>query len=371
MHYHVYDDNDTLQSVMLGTWFLPEYFDTISDERVREPLKQIAHETHEDLDEFANTLQRHGVSVIRPDTPNCKYDPEDTVKPALSTRDTMRVIDNTLYKLSSRNDSYDSAIENALPNFVDLSSILEQQNQKTQGMPLFSEQKYNILAGSSWPTYLDFCNGILTDSDDINNEITQFYDSLCYDSLRSPEGPNILLHNNQVIVDHHEYVDFVAVLKTKVDTQKTWQSINTQAGHTDGCFAILNKNTVLGIAEVINKFFPAYNKISVTWENYQNHIEMFNKHKQSVGGRWWVPGQEQNKKFTKFVEQYLGHLVGYVEETQFDVNVLSLNKDTVFVTGNNYSELQKHNIEAIPIRWRHRWFHDGGLHCITLDLHRQ
>ena len=28
-------------------------------------------------------------------------------------------------------------------------------------------------------------------------------------------------------------------------------------------------------------------------------------------------------------------------------------------------------MEAVYVPWRHRWFWDGGLHCITLDLVRQ
>jgi glycine amidinotransferase len=32
--------------------------------------------------------------------------------------------------------------------------------------------------------------------------------------------------------------------------------------------------------------------------------------------------------------------------------------------------LKKHKIEPIHIPWRHRYFFDGGLHCLTLDLKR-
>ena len=33
--------------------------------------------------------------------------------------------------------------------------------------------------------------------------------------------------------------------------------------------------------------------------------------------------------------------------------------------------LKKHNMEPVHIPWRHRYFWDGGLHCITLDLERE
>lgn len=371
MHYHVYDDNDTLKSVMLGAWFLPEYFDTIKDSKVREPLKKIAQETYEDLDTFSDTLKQHGVHVVRPTLPRGPYYKDNAVLPALMVRDNMRVVDNKLYKLFSRTPEYDQCIEDVLPDFIDLSYILKDSNNLAKDLPLYSKQHYEVLAGADWPSFDDFCSGTTFKSEDIANEIEQFRDSLTYDTLSSPHGPNILLHNNEVIVDHHEYVDFVDVLQNHIKTNKSWRSINTRAGHTDGCFNTLNSNTVIGIDTMLEDFFPRYNKITVTWDNYQNHIESFKKHKQSVGGRWWVPGQEHNSKFTAYVEKYLTHLVGYVEETQFDVNVLSLDSKTVFVTGTDAKKLKDFNIDAIPIRWRHRWFHDGGLHCLTLDLHRQ
>ena len=38
------------------------------------------------------------------------------------------------------------------------------------------------------------------------------------------------------------------------------------------------------------------------------------------------------------------------------------------VVGNIF---KKHKIEPIIVPWRHRYFWDGGLHCITLDLNRE
>jgi hypothetical protein len=91
-------------------------------------------------------------------------------------------------------------------------------------------------------------------------------------------------------------------------------------------------------------------------------------------GKWWLPEQEDNDEFTNFVETWLTNWVGYVEETVFDVNCLVLDEKHVFV--NNYNQqvfdfLKKHNMEPIVIPFRHRYFWDGGLHCITLELQRQ
>jgi hypothetical protein len=54
--------------------------------------------------------------------------------------------------------------------------------------------------------------------------------------------------------------------------------------------------------------------------------------------------------------------------------MLSINENLVLV--NNYNKivfdfLKKHHIEAIIAPFRHRFFWDGGIHCITSDLYRE
>ena len=66
--------------------------------------------------------------------------------------------------------------------------------------------------------------------------------------------------------------------------------------------------------------------------------------------------------------------VGYVEETVFEVNMLSIDENTILV--NNYNKqvfdfLEKHHIAPVIAPFRHRWFWDGGVHCVTQDLYRE
>ena len=91
-------------------------------------------------------------------------------------------------------------------------------------------------------------------------------------------------------------------------------------------------------------------------------------------GRWWIPGEENNEDLYDFIENWLNHWVTYVEETVFEVNMLSLDAETILV--NNYNKtvfdfLDKHHINPIIVPFRHRWFWDGGVHCVTQDLYRE
>ncbi len=74
------------------------------------------------------------------------------------------------------------------------------------------------------------------------------------------------------------------------------------------------------------------------------------------------------------VEQWLGHWTGYVEETVFDVNMLIVDPKNVIVFGYNkqvFDALDRYGITPHIVPFRHRYFWDGGIHCVTTDLHRQ
>jgi N-dimethylarginine dimethylaminohydrolase len=95
--------------------------------------------------------------------------------------------------------------------------------------------------------------------------------------------------------------------------------------------------------------------------------------KDKVNGSWWLAGEEHNDEFIRFVESNLRPWTGYIAESVFDVNVLALDANTICVSNVTpivKEKLRQHNIECIVVPWRHRFFVDGGLHCITLDLYR-
>jgi sporulation protein YlmC with PRC-barrel domain len=146
-------------------------------------------------------------------------------------------------------------------------------------------------------------------------------------------------------------------------------------GHTDGVFSCLKPGVIVTLNNIqdYKKNFPGWDILYLPDQSWSK-VSKFLKIKDKVGGRWWVPGREENEPFTQFVNEWLGTWVGYVEETVFDVNMLSINEECVIV--NNYNKvvfdyLKKHNIEPIIWKQRHRYFWDGGVHCLTVDLERE
>jgi hypothetical protein len=96
--------------------------------------------------------------------------------------------------------------------------------------------------------------------------------------------------------------------------------------------------------------------------------------KQKNNGRWWIPGFEHDDAVVDVVETWLGHWTGYVEETVFDVNMLIIDPKNVMVFSYNkkvFDALHRYGITPHVVPFRHRYFWDGGIHCVTSDLHRE
>jgi len=371
-------DVDALQTLLIGRWFMPEYFDSITNPNIREPLKRIACETQQDIDEMNKIYKAHGVDVLQVDHPHKRFEQSQLDYAPLAVRNSMHVFGDTLYRLNEY--EYDQYILDTVQpeKYFDLYPKVKQGHQQAKTLnPPYSKHKWHELAGPDWPAFEDYCTGNYTPATDyIAQELEQFAQSMQYEvGLVIPDGCNIILTDSHVYVDSHEYFDFSAVYQQHIDLDRTWIDINLKAGHTDGCLKLLNKHTAIGIKEIIDySMLGVTDLIALPETNYQNQIVEWKSFKNQVHGKWWLPGEENNNQFTHFVEKYLSHLVGYVDETFFDVNVLPLDTQNVFVASDNkelHAMYKQHGIEPIPVPWRHNLFHDNGLHCISLCLHRQ
>jgi len=147
-------------------------------------------------------------------------------------------------------------------------------------------------------------------------------------------------------------------------------------GHNDACFHTCKPGVIISIDDVIDysRSFPNWDVLYIPPEHSANSISEFEKAKEYTSGKYWIPGESDNKELLSYVNTWLDSWVGFVQETVFDVNVLMVNDHTVLVS--NYNKLvfdyfKKHRIDPIITPLRHRYFWDGGIHCCTLDLYRK
>jgi hypothetical protein len=395
--YHKQNPYDDLKVVVVGNYYTPDYFDFITLPAIADPLKRIAEEINEDLEYFKKFLQSQGCRVIQPMLPTRNLFEEyhsttqQFLMPPLQPRDFHTVVGNQIYRLGNNQEINtfvdDAILEYNSADYVDLSQPNQEfynhsmqhsvDNYNSNNDTWYSRKKYQELAGPDWPTFDSYVAGNRSNLPAIQTELIGFANALCYETkeLKPLQGPNVIPLDDRLIVDANEFCNYADWVSTFICNSKPIEQVTTKARHSDGCFVVLGNHVILGINPLIDyaRHFPGYHVIPVPPDSYQNHLDDFVVMKQRVGGRWWVPGQEHNEEFINFVELYLKDWTGHVYETVFDVNVLAVNPETVCVANHNpviFNQLQQKGIDPVVIPWRHRFFVDCGLHCLTLDLHR-
>jgi hypothetical protein len=324
MSFNIWNKWDPLKVCMLGNNYTPEFFDGISS-KVETPLKRICEETLEDLEKYKEILQQFGVTVIQPEMDHNERfmdDPHTYPRGPLQPRDYQLILGNKAYSWQVDHPS----IAKCLKDYGGENTVLVPKQLKRN----FKESIYGsakvFMIGKD--VYLD-------------NEYTKYKE----------------MYN-------HIF--------------KGWRknTINVGNTHTDGCFHPIKPGAILSLREIqtYENTFPDWDVCYLSeqsWDLVQPFVDLKEKNQ----GKWWVAGQEDNSEFTHFVETWLQDWVGYVEETVFDVNVLVLDEHHVCVSQPDNkivnTFLKKHNMEPVYVPWRHRYFWDGGLHCITLDLVRE
>jgi hypothetical protein len=135
----------------------------------------------------------------------------------------------------------------------------------------------------------------------------------------------------------------------------------SQAGHLDGKIAFIRPGLMVGWLkkEQLPQKLQSWDLIPLQSKGSlpKDFLEM-----------------KSQRYYKGFVEKWLTEWVGNVDETYFDVNIISVNEELVITNGESpylTSELNKRGVQTIPFNFRHRYFWDGGLHCITLDVRRK
>jgi hypothetical protein len=345
--YNVYQHWDPLQTCIVGKSYPPEFYNFIQDPKTRSVMEKIAIETEEDYQKLILLLESFNVKVLRPDVGdnierflvNGKYLP-----PPMTPRDYSIVLGNDVYFKASTNNtgattpSYDYEKFSDIDKFVWKQVIEDVQAEGNNLFNLVHKDMHNFNSASAIRCGKDLYIG--TDSYGEDKSSTK-----------------------KLITDlYPEYRVHVA------DT----------GGHSDGVYCPVKPGLIVchnDMPQSYAELFPDWEVVYVPapgWAEVSKFLELKTKNQ----GKWWVPGEESNDSFTDFVENWLGHWVGYVEESVFDVNILVIDEKNIIC--NDYTSYNKHVFDAFErhgitphiINFRHRHFWDGGIHCVTSDLHR-
>jgi hypothetical protein len=370
---------DPLEVCAVGRSYPPEFYSFIQNPKVRSVMEKIAIETEEDYQKLITLLESFNVKVIRT---NISTDPEEIFvegkyqAPPMCPRDHTAMIGDTFFMPGDNFGDWKVVLERS-----EYSGYIPNTLNELKSLPLDQKEEiFYIIKEAFFDIRSDFYYQKAT-----SKEKNRFKDIEDY----------VLSHNNTIIYD--EYIN--TAMTTRIGKDLYFGTVNSQSykkriykkvkklfpnyrcnivgtnGHCDANFCPVVPGLIVSLHDIqlYEKTFPDWEVIYLPGQSWSK-VEEFMQLKKKNRGKWWVPGEELNDDFTNFVEEWLNHWVLYVEETVFDVNMLVIDEKNVIC--NNYNDkvfkvFQKYNITPHVINFRHRYFWDGGLHCITSDLSRK
>lgn len=365
MTYSVYQHWDPLKVCIVGRSYPPEFYNWITIPHVRSLFEKIAIETEEDYQGIIKKLQSFGVEVLRPELPETTFVDGRYVPPPMTPRDYFIMIGETFYT------NYGFEFKNFYRDVKD-----------PQWPDCENLESFHNLPESIKNECIDIFK--------LNDEIKKFHDySLIFDRIQQ-QGNTIVSRLDHAIngamvsrigkdlyFGTKSYTQDPSNLRQLVDQEftATRNHIVNTGGHSDGTYCPVCPGLIISLNDVPTyaDTFPGWEVVYLpgqSWTAVKPFLDLKKKNK----GRWWIPGFEHDSSVINVVEQWLGHWTGYVEETVFDVNMLIIDPKNVMVFNYNqqvFDALDRYGITPHIVPFRHRYFWDGGIHCVTSDLHRE
>jgi hypothetical protein len=304
------NNKDRLQKVLLGSIPTSKTLQGILKKPIPKVIEKVLAETQEDLDQIKGQYEKLGVEVL-------SY-PVETLEDSINVRNGFIVVDDHMW-VSDRSDS--------------LRTLYNQIDQVT---------------------FLGHNEGYC---------------------------PDIYIHDEYAILDRLPPMAFEYWRKKLSVKRKIITAFNE--GHSDGIYCNVGDKIWLtnGQSLPFKKHWPGVPVMELStsnkglindWEPVEKMFRSKELHK--TQGRYLIAKNELNKTDIEFIDEYLDKWLGYCEETLFDINLSIIDDKNVMAISQNslvYDRLESLDIKVHKVPFRHRFFWDGGLHCITNDLVRK
>jgi len=409
--FSVHQHWDPLKVCAVGRSYPPEFYSYIKDARIRNVFEKIAIETEEDFQKLISKLEEFNVEVVRTDisddlevyhTYNDKGEMR-VPKPPMTPRDHTIMAGNRFF-MPGKDYGYTQNFVKELQESLSVTEIIH-RDLVLPGRPIniatVAKLKKIILEGllpqsSSFinKEFLEIAEQAMTMTIGSNDSFPKFDRVNAFASIEKL----VKDAGNEIVYD--EYVNAATSIRLGKDIYVNCQNIinklNEKAfvkryknlfpgcrvhpldipGHSDGSLCPVKPGLLISLcsSRTFEKTFPGWEVVHLagqSWDKVDRHLEL---KLENFATRYWVPGEEKNDAFHEYVTDWYDHWVTYVEETVFDVNMLVIDEKNVICNNENdqvFEAFERHGITPHVINFRHRYFWDGGLHCITSDLHRE
>jgi len=313
-----------LKEVWLGGVY-PEKFYSHYDRETQDIFAKITELTQHDLNQIEACLINLGIKVCRPafnQIEDYLDDQDNLIKPPITPRDWAITIGNTLYITPQ----YPSEIE---PYQTDIDRYIQDGQ--------------NVRIGNRASNGDDFCWIIF---------------------------PSVVRVGKDLYIDYPANghgQDYVERAIKSFSTEYRVHVTNT-GDHSDGVFCPVSNGHIFS-----THYKTCYADTFPGWEVF--FLSDTTKKRTSNGrnGNWWLPGIDYpaiNDKIKIFTKEWLGNST----ETVFEVNMLVVNDHNIICIAEDDSackKLESLGITPHTVDFKTRGFWDGGIHCLTLDIHRE
>ena len=322
----------SLEAVIVGRAYSPDYFDFLEHAQVRSQLQQILSETAEDLDSLQHIIEQYGAKVYRPALPDKHHFIQSQCNnrvpiPPLTPRDWQISLGQKLLRIIPVPE-----LDHVCDDFA--SQIVNPHRGRWD--------PDCVLNGASASCIVRVGRDIFFDNSDfLRPEQTRWI-------VDNVLGPEYRIH--EAVTD----------------------------GHGDAVFAILKPGVILSSKHDENlnfaRDFPAWEILRIMDSSIDAAMAAGKFRYENGPQAWYVTGQTPTPEFSQYVNTYLTEWTGFVAETVFDVNCLVLDEENVIFSAYNkdvFDFCKRHRINPIISELRHSYFWDGGISCCTQDLRRR
>jgi len=366
--YSVYQHWDPLRVCVVGRSYPPEFYSWIKIPHVRSLFEKIAIETEEDFQNIIKKLQEFGVDVLRPELPADPFVDGQYIPPPMTPRDYTVMIGNTFYTQQGNTDHLIRLLYNDVKDisWPDCNNLTEFNN-----LPVYIQDECKNVHQLDQHVFKTNPYSKIVEHIKQHGNVVKTLDN------QNINGAMISRIGKDLYFGTDSYQDNQPAVKKQVDLEffNYRNHIVNTGGHSDATYCPVCPGLIISLVDVptYTDTFPGWEVVYLPGQSW-NKVRPFLDLKEKNRGKWWIPGFEYDQAVIDVVEQWLGHWTGYVEETVFDVNMLIVDPKNVIVFNYNktlFDALDRYGITPHIVPFRHRYFWDGGIHCVTSDIHRE
>jgi hypothetical protein len=375
--YQVYQHWDPLKTCIVGRTYPPEFFSWIKNAKTRRRFEILAEETEEDYQRLISLLKKFDVEIVRPEFPedlNDLYINGKWVQPPTAPRDYFLMIHDQFFVPSIPNTSHAWSVfyrqnkQSWWPDYVRPRDFYESWPEYADDIK-GKYQKFNIQDQMHLDAKLNFYTHIFEKIKEQGNKIV-------YTDLDFINGCFVSRIGQDLYFATQTYYDDKDIILKQVNDlfPSTRNHVVNAGGHGDAVYCPVSPGLIISLNDIptYQDTFPEWEVVYLPPSNYA-HMREFEWSMKRNKGRWFVPEFEKDVNLQNIVDYYFDEWVGHVAETVFDVNILIVDHKNIIVSTHNdivEKACARHGIEVHVSSFKHKYFWDCGIHCVTNDLCR-